>query len=659
MERIKEEVSKRLVSFTRDRYGMELEPPVFLYPPSPDLGDLALATAFDLGKRLRKNPRALAAELSAALEGIPGLEKASVAGGGYVNLYLDRPAYIRLLLEETSILVPEAASGSKIIVEHTNINPNKAAHIGHLRNAALGDTLARCLRFLGRPVEVQNYIDDTGVQVADLAIGITHLERLDLEGVRRLAAELAAQGRPLDHYCWDLYARVTEMYEADEASRDLRGKALLEMEEGTSSLARIASFLAEKIVRCHLATMQRISVRYDLLPWESDILAHRFWDRAFDLLKRSGSVTLASEGKNAGCWVMDLSGSVDFADLNEGEKILVRSNGTVTYVGKDIAYQLWKFGLLGSDFDYRPFHTYPDGGVLWTTDHGEGEKDHPAFGSGSTIYNVIDVRQSYLQRIVAEGLRLLGYPDQARRSIHFSYEMVALSPRCAAEMGLSLGEEDRSRPYLEISGRKGVGIKADDLVNTLIRKAEEEVAGRNPELAPKERTAVAQLIAIGSLRYYMVRFTRNKVIAFDFADALSFDGETGPYVQYAAVRAGGILEKVSAAEKIRQSELPRWAASGDLSYLAREPGGEEWELASLLGRLRGTVEQAVSTLELSGLAKYAFVLAQKFNAFYHKYPVLRESDPHLKRGRALLTHLFRERMTRTLDLMGIPVPPFM
>ena len=204
-----------------------------------------------------------------------------------------------------------------------------------------------------------------------------------------------------------------------------------------------------------------------------------------------------------------------------------------------------------------------------------------------------------------------------------------------------------------------MGIKADDLVDTLIRKAEEEVAARNPGLALKERTEVAQILAVGSLRYYMVRFTRNKVIAFDLADALSFDGETGPYVQYAAVRAGGILEKVAAAGEMRETELPRWAASGDLSYLTREAGGEEWELASLLGRLRGTVEQAVSTLELSGLAKYAFVLAQKFNAFYHKYPVLREPDPHLKRGRALLTHLFRERMTRTLDLMGIPVPPFM
>jgi len=658
MERIRQDISRRLVSLVRSRFGLEIASPIVLYPPTPDLGDLALPLAFELAKRLKQPPRSIAAELAPALSGIPGLARVEVAGAGYVNLFFDRPAYLRHLLAETLSPEEPAPARGKVIVEHTNINPNKAAHIGHLRNATLGDSLVRCLRFMGRRVEVQNYIDDTGVQVADLAVGMTYLEKLDLDGVRLLEKNLSAQGRRLDHFCWDLYARVTEMYEKDEPSRELRGRALKEMEEGASSLARVAEYLSERIARCHLATMDRIGVRYDLLPRESDILSHRFWERAFDLLKSTGSVSLSTEGKSTGCWVMDLSGAPEFADLTEGEKILVRSNGTVTYVGKDIAYQLWKLGLLGADFHYRPFHIYPEGKVLWSTTR-EGVKDHPSFGDGETVYNVIDVRQSYLQRIVAESLRLLGHLEQAHRSIHFSYEMVALSPTCAAEMGLPAGDKNDSRRFLEMSGRKGLGVKADDLVDNLIRRAEEEVASRNRDLSLEERRTVSERIAVGALRYYMLKFTRNKVIAFDLADALAFDGETGPYVQYAVVRAAGILGKLLAAGEVRAPDLPRWSAAGNLAFLAETPGGEEWELTLLLGRLRSTVDQAVSSLELSVLAKYVFALAQKFNAFYHKYPVLQEPDLDRKRGRALITYLFKERMTRALDLMGIPVPPLM
>jgi arginyl-tRNA synthetase len=667
MERIKQLVARRLTDFARERYGLELDPPAFLYPPSPDLGDLALAVAFDLAKKLKKPPRALAEEIGRAMEDIPGVRRAEPAGGGYVNLFLDRPGFLRHLVEELSEQ-PAPPSGGKVIVEHTNINPNKAAHIGHLRNAALGDTLARCLRFLGRRVEVQNYIDDTGVQVADLIIGITRLEKLDLQGVLDLEKDLERQGKPLDYYCWDLYARVTQMYdeEAEPAAgtkslkERLRGETLHAMEEGTSPLARVAAHLADRIVRRHLATMDRIGVRYDLLPRESDILAHRFWEAAFERLKASGHVSLSTSGKNAGCWVMDLSENADFANLNEGEKILVRSNGTVTYVGKDIAYQMWKFGLLGSDFHYRPYLTYPAGSVLWATTGPSGASDAhpPSFGAGETIYNVIDVRQAYLQQIVVESLRLLGHQEQARHSIHFSYEMVALSPRCAADLGM-VEEAPDGKAFLEMSGRKGIGVKADDLIDHLIRRAAEEVASRNPELPEAERLEIAAAIGVGALRYYMLRFTRNKVIAFDFSDALSFDGETGPYVQYAAVRAAGILGKVAASMQVVQADLLAWAAEARGAFLEEDPKGEEWELLALLGRQRSIVEQAVSSLEFSLLAKHVFVLAQKFNGFYHRHPVLQEKDLERRQGRVLLTILFRRHLTSLLGLMGIPVPPLM
>ena len=668
MEPIKQLVSRRITDFARDRYGLALDPPGFLYPPTPDLGDLALAIAFDLAKQLKRPPRALAEEISRALEGIPGLRQAAPAGGGYVNLFLDRPAYLRHLVQELPA-PPAAPAGHKVIVEHTNINPNKAAHIGHLRNAALGDTLARALRFLGRRVEVQNYIDDTGVQVADLVIGITRLEKLDLQGVLELEQELERQGKPLDYYCWDLYARVTQMYDEEpepapgtkSLKETLRGETLHAMEEGTSPVARLAAHLAERIVRRHLATMERIGVRYDLLPRESDILAHRFWEAAFERLKSSGHVTFATTGKNAGCWVMDLSGNADFANLNEGEKILVRSNGTVTYVGKDIAYQLWKFGLLGSDFHYREYLIYPSGDVLWATTGptGAGVAQPPSFGGGETIYNVIDVRQAYLQKIVVESLRLLGHEEQARQSIHFSYEMVALSPRCAADLGMADDSPAAGKSFLEMSGRKGIGVKADDLIDHLIRRAAEEVAVRNPDLPEPERQRIAAAIGVGALRYYMLRFTRNKIIAFDFTDALSFDGETGPYVQYAAVRAAGILGKVAASLRIEPDDLLGWASEGSFGFLEENPKGEEWELLSLLGRQRSIVEQAVSGLEFSLLAKHAFVLAQKFNGFYHRHPVLQEPDPDRRKGRVLLTILFRRHLTSLLALMGIPVPPLM
>ncbi|HEU5182311.1 MAG TPA: arginine--tRNA ligase [Candidatus Polarisedimenticolia bacterium] len=671
MERIKQLVSRRIIDFARERYEVALDPPGFLYPPSPDLGDLALAIAFDLAKQLKKPPRALAEEIGRALDGIPGLRQAAPAGGGYVNLFLERPAYLRHLTQELSE-PPASPSGAKVIVEHTNINPNKAAHIGHLRNAALGDTLARALRFLGRRVEVQNYIDDTGVQVADLVIGVTRLEKLDLQGVLALEKELERQGKPLDYWCWDLYARVTQMYEEEpepaagtkSLKERLRGETLRAMEEGTSPVARLAAHLADRIVRRHLATMERVGVRYDLLPRESDILAHRFWEAAFERLKSSGHVSLATTGKNSGCWVMDLSGNADFANLTEGEKILVRSNGTVTYVGKDIAYQLWKFGLLGSDFEYRPYLTYPSGELLWaTTGPGAGapaeKAGPPAFGGGETIYNVIDVRQAYLQKIVVESLRLLGHEEQAGHSIHFSYEMVALSPRTAADLGMAEESSQAGKSFLEMSGRKGIGVKADDLIDHLTRRAAEEVATRNPDLPEPERLQIAAAIGVGALRYYMLRFTRNKIIAFDFTDALSFDGETGPYVQYAAVRAAGILGKVAASLQMSPEELLRWASEGSFGFLEEDPKGEEWELLSLLGRQRSIVEQAVSGLEFSLVAKHAFVLAQKFNGFYHRHPVLQEPDTDRRKGKVLLTILFRRHLISLLGLMGIPVPSLM
>ncbi len=636
-------------------------------PPRPAMGDLALPLAMELARKLRRPPRQIAEEIAAALRPVSGVANVEIAGAGYVNLYLDRPAYATQLASSLkgAVPAPSAAAGKKTIVEHTNINPNKAAHIGHLRNAALGDTFVRLLRSRGELVEVQNYIDNTGVQVADVVVGFLYLQRKTEQEVARLLGDPSVR---FDYYCWDLYASITRFYEEDASRLELRGRTLQEIEGGEQAAARVAEMVSTAIVRCHIATMLRLNVGYDLLPRESEILHLRFWEKAFDLLREKGAIYLETEGKNKGCWVMRQPGaneiSKDDAEADAGQardpednKVIVRSNGTVTYVGKDIAYQLWKFGLLGKDFHYQPFHTYPNGHILWVSGTQAAGNSVPAFGRGQKVYNVIDVRQSYLQNIVEQGLRALGFEQQADRSIHFSYEMVALSPRCCAEMGIDLSPEDRKRPYVEVSGRKGLGIKADDLVDRLIAEALREVESRHPEESSEFRKRIATQIAIGALRYFLLKYTCNAVIAFDFREALSFEGETGPYVQYAVVRARNIFRKLEAAGG---SYDPAVVTPAVLERFLSPPEGDPcWQLLLQASQWEAAAEMAIATTEPAAVAKFAFQLAQGFNNFYHRFHILTEQDKERKAFLLWLVRMVDSRLTATLDLLGIEVPEAM
>jgi arginyl-tRNA synthetase len=629
------------------------------YPPGPELGDLATPVCFELARLTRQPPRQLAAAIVEAFEPFGAVERVTVAGGGYINAFLDRGLLLRrALLGE----VPgdRGAGGPKRIVEHTNINPNKAAHIGHLRNAVLGDTLVRCLRVLGHPVEVQNYIDDTGVQVADLVVGFQVLRGEGLGEVRERYSEdrLRASGQRLDYIAWDLYAEVTRFYEQDLSRLSHRAVTLRAMEQGRNPTAELAAYLSHRMVQHHLETLHRIGVRYDLLPRESDILALRFWDHAFERLKASGALIQEREGKNAGCWVIDVPGVEQGA--GEDQKVIVRSDGTVTYVGKDIAYQLWKFGLLGRDFRYRPFEWSPRRAlyVLWSSTSDGGHEGHPPFGRGGVVYNVIDTRQSYLQRVVALALRSLGYEQEAERSIHFAYEMVALTPRAARQMfpELPLSDDDLARPYLEMSGRRGLGVRADDLIDALVARAEGEVAQRNPDMPREVVQDTARRIAVGALRYYMLRFARNRVVAFDLDAALAFEGETGPYLQYSVVRARNILGKTAERHGAEETDPEFLSRHADLGSLGADALADHWGLVLQQMRTRPIVEQAVETLELAGIAKHAYVTAQSFNTFYHRYPVAQEADPVVRHTRAAIVRLYHERMAWLLDLMGIEVP---
>jgi arginyl-tRNA synthetase len=661
LAKISRNLQDSLCRTIREKYQLDYESISLTAPPRIAMGELATPVAFELARTVRRPPKELAEELAEVAKQAGGVRRAEVAGAGYLNFYLERAALARAMAEGLEQgdygQGPPPYGGGKIIVEHTNINPNKAAHIGHLRNAALGDSFVRCLGMLGHTVEVQNYIDNTGVQVADVVVGLERMLGLTL-------AEVASLEGRFDYYCWDVYARVAEFYRGSEENLKWRSLTLRAIEAGGNPTAELAEHVAMRIVRAHLATMGRINVSYHLLPRESEILHLKFWEKAFELLKERRAVYRVDEGKNRGCWVMKtgerseaegIAGAGKAAD--EDEKIIIRSDGTVTYVGKDIAYQLWKFGLLGLDFRYRPFAP-GFGPLLWiTTAEADPAGVAPGFGGGRRVYNVIDTRQSYLQAIVAQGLRALGFEEQAANSIHFSYEMVALTPQCCEAIGFPLSEEDRMRPYVEVSGRKGLGVKADDLLDTLERKALAEVKNRHA-ISEGEAKDIAHSIAVGALRYFLLRFARNTVIAFDFEEALSFEGETGPYVQYAVVRAGNIFRKFEEA-----TGAPAKLASGDVDA---GPLGELldshddiWEMICFAARLPEIVEQAVESLEIAMVAKYAFQLAQRFNLFYHKYHILSEADLNRKLSLLLVVDIVRRHLSRALDLLGFAAPPMM
>ena len=640
-------------------------PPVVLdYPPNRDLGDLGTPLAFELARRLRKAPRAIAQEIAGAFGTVDGVVRVAAAPNGYLNFFLDRRPFLLERLAAAPILSDPPRSAGKAIVEHTAINPNKAAHIGHLRSSALGDTLVRVLRFRGIPVEVQNYIDDTGVQVADVVVGFRVLEGKTLDEIREIA-----DSTRFDYYCWDLYARVTEWYAGDKERQAHRNQTLHDIEHGGNDNADIAAFIADRIVGCHLKTMARMNVDYDLLTWEGDILRLKFWAQAFDVLKAKGAVYLQTEGRLAGCWVMPIQEDGDQEpkaqspepEEEEREKVIVRSNGVVTYVGKDIAYQFWKLGLLGRDFQYRVFTARPRG-PLWATCSTGGEDDHPLFGGAAYVYDVIDVRQSYLQKLLKQALVAVGHPEGAERSHHFSYEMVALSHATARTLGVAPppDSEDAKRPFVEVSGRKGLGVKADDLLDTLTENAGKQVAARNAEMGDEERLRIAQMIGIAAVRYFLIKFSRGKVIAFDLEEALSFEGESGPYIQYAVVRANNIFQKVQQRYGLDEAALLTSLKDIPAGELTGENGSQElWALVLEASRLDEVVEQVIRSLEFSVLAKYAFSLAQAFNAFYHRSPILNEERDDVRRWRAATVIYVRDQLTRSLDLMGVTVPPRM
>ncbi|HSS19303.1 MAG TPA: arginine--tRNA ligase [Pyrinomonadaceae bacterium] len=672
-DRLKQEVRKAALEL----FGIELEQLNAEVPPRPELGDLAFPVSFELAKLIKlgtgvkTNPRVIADQLKTKLESSPDVAKVEVAGAAYLNVFFVRARLLALFAGEKQPATPDGLSlpdRPKKMVEHTSINPNKAAHIGHVRNAVLGDTFVRILQGAGERVEVQNYIDNTGVQVADVVVGFMQIEKLDLAAIKALDSSLP-EDQSFDYYCWDLYTQVGLFYRDGDAAGatnpeklKLRTDVLHALEEGNNDVAELADYVATRNVECILDTMERLGIRYDLLARESEILHLHFWDRAFELMKGAGVIRRETEGKHAGCWVMPFESHTG-TEEHESDKIIVRSNGTVTYTGKDIAYQLWKLGRLGLDFNYKPFRSYPDGQVTWVSTIEPNaevlpEVPRPGFGGGVKVYNVIDSRQAYPQEIVARGVAAVAPEVGAEASVHFGYEMVALSPAACEELGIELSAEDRARPFIEMSGRKGLGVKADDLIDRLEADALREVSSRHPDLSADEQAATAHEIAVGALRYFLLKFTRNSVIAFDFKEALSFEGETGPYCQYAAVRANSIFRKLDATATTKADELIKdsTASSRIAEVFADEAGTEVWSLVLLAERLDEIVAQCGASAEPANLAKYTFTLARAFNLFYHRHRIIVEENEARRAVLITVADLVRRRLTAALGMLGISVP---
>ena len=665
----------RIRALIQDQYNIELGPIAIEQPPDLKLGEFALPVAFELARKLRKAPKIIAAELASLLNNslataglfLPlesqgtaqglAISRFEAAGAGYLNVYLDRNCLASALAQFD--VRPAPNSGLHVLVEHTSINPNKAAHVGHLRNAILGDTFVRILRANGQKVDVQNYIDNTGVQVADVVVGFLHLENKSLAEIRTLIAGFETNGEKFDYLCWDVYAAVSQWYESgteeeNKHRKSLRYATLHEIEAGGNETAAVAELISTAVLRRHLETMLRLDITYDFLPRESEILHLKFWDLAFELLKQTGVLYFEAEGKNKGCWVMTRPDAkiVEEGATDEDAKVIVRSNGTVTYVGKDIAYHLWKFGLLGRDFGYLPFFEYPDH-TCWISAE-KGEAIHPHFGGAQAIYNVIDSRQSDPQANVIQALRGMGHTAEADRYTHFSYEMVALTPRCAVELGYTVSEEDLSRPYIEVSGRKGFGVKADDLIDKLILATRRETDSRQPDRSEEERQKVAEQIAVGALRYFMLKFTRGTVIAFDFKDALSFEGETGPYVQYAIVRARNIFRKAGTTPEKVLAEL----ANLDVASLLND-ADDIWGIWLRASKRSLTLDQCISTSEPAYVARHVFQLAQEFNNFYHRHHILTEEDPTRKTLLLATAAIVLRELVLVLSWLGIESPEVM
>jgi len=647
-------IREGVATLLKELLGTEEIP--FNVPPHREIGDFSSAVCLSLAKERHQPPMEIAKETieQLRLKLPPYIQEITFTPPGYINFKVDWPALaqdlILKILEKGDLFGrPLSVKKEKVFIEHTSVNPNKAMHIGHLRNAVLGDTVARVLEWLGFSTEVCNYIDDTGLQVVDVVTALLYLDPpFFTEGLSdfKLIWQKVPKDQRFDYFCWDLYARFQNELEGNASLLEKREEVLHKIEEGLHPIASFAKELAEKIVQAHLETVAQLSIFYDLLNWESDIIRRGFWEATFELLKERGALRFETEGPNKGCWVVPFGGIVETEEgVKSLDKILVRSNGSVTYTGKDVAYQLWKFGLLKKEFLFRHWGLQANGGVLWTTAR-EGEPGDllsHRFGHADRVINVIDTRQSYPQQIVSECLRQMGFEKEAEESIHLAYEVVNLSPQATRLLGIEKANEKKA---LAMSGRSGTGVKAIDFIQMVKQKVIEKA-----DHPLEESTASA--LAAAAIRYYLLKFTLESQIIFDFDEALKTNGDTGIYLEYAHARACSILRK---AEE-RKIDL-QWRKDCIPTQLTET----ERDLLDVLSGFSSVVTKTGKNLRVSQLAEYAFDLATSFTDFYEhpdpgvdvQTPFIHLQDHSLQTFRLSLVKTFQKVMANVLKLMGMP-----
>ncbi len=629
---IQNELRNILFEELKTKFDIEKDDIQFSIPPVRKFGDISTTIPFLLAKKSGDKPFLIGKKLVEDLSGkIPAVTEVKIEGGGFLNFVLDRGKFLNHILEKRK--KKPVKTGVKVIVEHTSINPNKSAHIGHIRNSSLGDTLAKALEFLGFDVEVQNYLDDTGIQVADVVWGLLDHDGKDIDEIKKM--------EDLPVFLWKRYPYYSSQIAGDEKKSESRNFVHKKIEDKEDPYYSVSSYISEVVVKDHINLMERLNIRYDSLVKESDIIELKLFDEASELLKGKNIMYLSKDPEKKGCWVINYSGE-------NIEKIVIRSNGTATYIAKDIAYALWKVGLLEKDFYFKEFFKYNDGKIIHMSGFIKSDLELN-YGNGDRVFTVIDVRQSYLQKIIAEEvIKPLSESGKEKEYIHFSYEMVALTPGCVEAMGFELSNEEKNKSYIEVSGRKGIAVSGEELIDKLIEKSRGEISKRNSDLSNDAISSIARDIAVGALRYYMIKFNPNSVISFDFDDALSFEGDTGPYMQYTIVRINSIFRKMG--EPVIMQNSP------DISIFGPEEAELYFDILLHISLIEIQLDYAVEKREISSIASHSYQLCQKLNQYYHQYPIISEENNDLKELRVALLFLFRENLSQLFGIMGIPVP---
>jgi len=607
-------------SFFKKQIAKELDVKIEEIEEPEKYGDFAFP-CFNLAKKLNKNPNGIAKDLEKKVK-VNFLE--TRAAGPYVNFYINWQEFAQELLGSINDNYgkPEKMEKKKVMVEHTSVNPNKALHIGHIRNSCLGDSLVRLLEFFGNDVVIANYIDDTGDQMSDLIIGFKFLD-IPVETKMKF-----------DQYCGDIvYVKVHKMYEKNKNLLEKKKTITKKIEEGNNEISNLSGEIARKVLLEQLKTCWRMNIYYDLLNKETDIIQSKLWEKSFDMLKEKNLIYQAAEGDKKGCWLLKLSNLPEFKEMKDADATIKRSDGTVLYIGKDIAYAMWKHGLLDLDFGYNKFVKQPNNTILWTTTTKNPEKGSPKFNNVDKSIAVIDVRQSYYQDSVKAALKLISGKDE--EYIHYAYDLVSLSSKTAKQLGIDVG----GKSFVHMAGRRGWVVNTDTVLDALFKKALEETKERNPDEKEEFLKETAEKIAVGALRYELEKVSPEKIIVFDMDEALRLEGNAAPYLQYTYTRASSILRK---AETVKNFD----------AKLLKDP--KETETLKLLAKYPDILEKSLKDLKLHYISNYIYELSVSFNLFYQFLPVLK-AEGKLRDSRLKLVECVRTVLKSSLELLGIPL----